>query len=62
MAKGKKGGGSKLTMGRKAKRGPAGEVHTGSGGVKNTVAGKGVKARKGSVNKAAKTPGAARGA
>lgn len=61
MAKGKKGGG-KLTLGRKSKRGPAGEVHTGDGGVRNTVAGKRVKARKGSTSAAAKTPGAIKGA
>lgn len=65
MAKSKKGGRSKagsLTMGRKSKRGPAGEVHTGDGGVKKTVAGRGVKAKKGSTNAAARTPGAVRGA
>lgn len=62
MAKSKKGGG-KLTMGRKATKGAAKQVHTGSGGVKNTVAGKGVKRQKGGGAKAAaKTPGAARGA
>lgn len=61
MAKGKKGGG-KLTGGRKATRGPAKEVHTGSGGVQNTVAGRGVKRQKGGGAKAAlKVPGATRG-
>jgi hypothetical protein len=64
MAKGKKsGGGGKLTLGRKASRGPAKEVHTGSGGVQNTVAGKGVKRQKGGGAKAAaKVPGAVKGA
>lgn len=61
MAKGKKSGG-KLTMGRKATKGAAKQVHTGSGGVNKTVAGKGVKRQKGSVSAAAKTPGAVRGA
>jgi hypothetical protein len=60
MAKGKKGGG-KLTMGRKASRGPAKQVNTGDGGIKNTVAGKKVKRQKGSVKAAAKTPGAIKG-
>lgn len=59
MAKGK----GKLTMGRKSSRGPAGEVNTGSGGIKNTVAGKKVKAKKGGGAKAAaKVPGAVKGA
>jgi hypothetical protein len=54
--------GSKLTMGRKATRGPAKEVNTGSGGVQNTVAGKGVKRQKGGGAKAAaKVPGATKG-
>jgi hypothetical protein len=60
MAKGRKGGG-KLTMGRKSSRGPAKEVHTGDGGIKNTVAGKKVKRQKGSMKAAAKTPGAVTG-
>ena len=42
----KKSGG-KLTGGRKATRGPAKEVNTGDGGIKNTVAGKKVKVQKG---------------
>lgn len=61
MAKGKKGGG-KLTMGRKATRGPAKEVNTKDGGVKNTVAGKGVKRQRGGGAKAAAgVPGAVKG-
>ena len=56
----KKGG--KLTMGRKSSRGPAKEVRTGDGGIKNTVAGKAVKRQKGGGAKAAaKTPGAVKG-
>jgi hypothetical protein len=61
MAKSKKSGG-KLTMGRKSSRGPAKEVKTGDGGIKNTVAGKKVKRQKGSVSAAAKGPGAVKGA
>lgn len=57
----KKGGG-KLTMGRKASRGPAKQVNTGDGGVRNTVAGKKVKRQKGGIKAAAKTPGAVKGA
>lgn len=61
----KKGGRSKagsLTQGRKATRGPAKEVNTGSGGVNRTVAGKGVKRQKGGGAKAAaKVPGAVKG-
>jgi hypothetical protein len=63
MPKGKKGGGGKLTMGRKATRGAAKQVHTGSGGVSRTVAGKGVKRQKGGGAKAAaRVPGAVKGA
>lgn len=61
MAKGKGGKGKSLTMGRKASRGPAKQVNTGDGGVKNTVAGKKVKTQKGSMKAAAKTPGAVKG-
>lgn len=56
----KKSGG-KLTMGRKSTRGPAKEVRTGDGGIKNTVAGKKVKRQPGSMKAAAKTPGAVKG-
>lgn len=50
-------------MGRKASRGAAKQVNTGSGGIKNTVAGKAVKRQKGGGAKAAaKGPGAAKGA
>lgn len=62
MPKSKKGGG-KLTQGRKATRGPAKEVNTGDGGIKNTVAGRKVKRQPGGGAKAAaKVPGAAKGA
>lgn len=58
----KKGGG-KLTGGRKATRGAAKQVHTGDGGIKNTVAGKAVKRQPGGGAKAAaRVPGATRGA